>query len=113
MLPVHIFGYPADTPAFEGFGLPPLEAMARGMLEVMPRLGHVKIVPGGHFCGCGQEGCWEAYSSGTALARFASSLVTADPEGSRRLLEVADGAPLSGAHVTAHCSASLCTMASQ
>ncbi|MEA2458707.1 MAG: perosamine synthetase [Thermoleophilaceae bacterium] len=25
LLPVHIFGYPADTPAFEGFGLPIVE----------------------------------------------------------------------------------------
>ena len=25
MLPVHIFGYPADLPAFEGMGLPIVE----------------------------------------------------------------------------------------
>jgi glucokinase len=27
-------------------------------------LGHVKVVPGGRLCGCGQRGCLEAYSSG-------------------------------------------------
>jgi glucokinase len=32
-------------------------------------LGHVVIVAGGELCHCGNHGCWEAYASGTALAR--------------------------------------------
>lgn len=32
--------------------------------------GHLTLVPGGEECGCGLKGCWEAYASGTALARL-------------------------------------------
>lgn len=34
-------------------------------------IGHTTINFGGPRCGCGNIGCWEAYASGTALARFA------------------------------------------
>ena len=33
-------------------------------------LGHTVIVAGGRPCGCGRRGCWEAYSSATALKRM-------------------------------------------
>lgn len=33
-------------------------------------LGHIVIVVGGASCGCGRKGCWEAYSSATALIRM-------------------------------------------
>lgn len=33
--------------------------------------GHTTINFGGPKCGCGNYGCWEAYASGTSLARFA------------------------------------------
>ncbi|MEU6536410.1 ROK family glucokinase [Streptomyces sp. NPDC047000] len=75
--------------------------LIRGSFGAAAELGHMKIVPDGHFCGCGQEGCWEAYSSGTALAKLARSVATTDPDGARAMLKVADGEPLSGAHVTA------------
>ena len=32
-------------------------------------LGHTVISVGGEICSCGREGCWEAYSSATALIR--------------------------------------------
>lgn len=32
-------------------------------------LGHVEMVPGGHRCGCGRRGCFEAYASGLAIAK--------------------------------------------
>jgi len=34
-------------------------------------LGHTMIVQDGQLCGCGQLGCWEAYASGTSIARIA------------------------------------------
>lgn len=34
-------------------------------------IGHVKVVPGGRPCGCGQRGCIEAYVSGRNIARRA------------------------------------------
>ncbi|NLZ54617.1 MAG: ROK family protein [Thermoanaerobacteraceae bacterium] len=33
-------------------------------------IGHTTINFQGPLCGCGNKGCWEAYASGTALARF-------------------------------------------
>lgn len=35
-------------------------------------LGHIVIEVGGVPCGCGRKGCWEAYSSATALIRMTS-----------------------------------------
>ncbi len=32
-------------------------------------LGHTVIAKGGEICGCGRNGCWEAYASATALIR--------------------------------------------
>lgn len=75
--------------------------LIRGAFGAAAELGHMKIVPDGHYCGCGQEGCWEAYSSGTALAKLAQSVAVTDPEGARPMLAIAEGEQLSGAHVTA------------
>lgn len=75
--------------------------LVRGAFGAAAELGHMKIVPDGHYCGCGQEGCWEAYSSGTALGKLAQSVAITDPDGSRAMLAIADGEPLAGAHVTA------------
>lgn len=36
-------------------------------------IGHMKIVPNGKLCGCGQRGCFEAYASATGLEREARS----------------------------------------
>ncbi len=33
-------------------------------------LGHIVIVHNGESCGCGRKGCWESYSSATALVRM-------------------------------------------
>ncbi len=35
-------------------------------------LGHTMIGQEGPLCSCGQFGCWEAYASGTSIARFAT-----------------------------------------
>ncbi len=38
-------------------------------------LGHIVISAGGHQCSCGRCGCWEAYSSATALIRMTSEKI--------------------------------------
>lgn len=61
--------------------------------------GHVTIYYLGPRCSCGQQGCIEAYASGTALARRAQVHLKMFPPGSRdrsygaRLLELAGGDP--------------------
>lgn len=39
-------------------------------------VGHIKVERDGKLCGCGQEGCWEAYASATGLIREAQSRLT-------------------------------------
>jgi glucokinase len=41
----------------------------RGAFGVAAEIGHMRVVPGGRICGCGNKGCWEQYASGTALVR--------------------------------------------
>ena len=41
----------------------------RGAFGVAGEIGHMRVVPGGRICGCGNRGCWEQYASGTALVR--------------------------------------------
>lgn len=65
--------------------------------------GHLRVVPDGRRCGCGQRGCWEQYASGPALAAAAREAVAADPAAGRELLRRATGAParITGPLVTA------------
>ena len=39
-------------------------------------VGHIKVERDGKLCGCGQEGCWEAYASAKGLVREAKSRLT-------------------------------------
>ena len=41
----------------------------RGAFGVAAEIGHMRVVPDGRICGCGNQGCWEQYASGTALVR--------------------------------------------
>lgn len=43
----------------------------RGLNGMAGEFGHMKVVPDGARCECGGRGCWEQYSSGNALVRFA------------------------------------------
>ncbi len=46
-------------------------ALLRGATGVAGEFGHLKVVPdGGRRCGCGQEGCLEAYAGGAKLAEW-------------------------------------------
>ncbi|WP_246051044.1 ROK family protein [Nocardioides guangzhouensis] len=42
----------------------------RGRNGMAGEFGHMQVVPGGLACECGGYGCWEQYSSGSALVRF-------------------------------------------
>ena len=44
--------------------------------------GHIIVVPGGRRCGCGQQGCLEAYASASRTARRAEEAVVAGNSGS-------------------------------
>ncbi|CAM3792315.1 ROK family glucokinase [Isoptericola cucumis] len=67
--------------------------LVRGKWGVAAEVGHMRVVPGGHYCGCGHEGCWEQYASGTALVRDARQAAIAQPARAQRLVELADGGP--------------------
>lgn len=45
----------------------------RGANGMAGEFGHMQLVPEGRPCECGRRGCWEQYSSGKALARYARS----------------------------------------
>jgi glucokinase len=77
-------------------------ALYRGSFGVAAEFGHVRVVPDGLPCGCGDRGCFEQYCSGKALVRVAAANARQDPASARRLLELAGGdlAGLLGPHVT-------------
>jgi len=62
----------------------------------------MRVVPDGHRCGCGNDGCWEQYASGSALVRSAQQALIAEPRRASRLLELAGGkaSRLKGQHIT-------------
>src|SRR5690606_41520041 len=74
----------------------------RGAFGVAAELGHMRVVPSGHYCGCGHEGCWEMYASGRALTRAARNALITDEDRAGRLRELAaaDGGKVRGQHVT-------------
>jgi glucokinase len=76
--------------------------LVRGAWGAAAEVGHMRVVPGGHYCGCGHEGCWEQYASGSALVRDAQAAILTQPERAARLLELAggDAEKLVGPHVT-------------
>ena len=67
--------------------------LLRGAFGAAGEFGHVRMVPGGLPCGCGNHGCWEQYTSGSALIREARFLARTRPEVAGGLLALADGDP--------------------
>ena len=55
-------------------------ALLRGAHGFAAEIGHLRAVPGGLPCGCGQVGCWEQYISGSAFVAEARRRAAADPE---------------------------------
>jgi glucokinase len=74
----------------------------RGAFGVAAEMGHIRLVPEGHLCGCGNRGCWEQYASGRALVRAARAIAAADPAAAVTMLEVSSGGvdELTGPDVT-------------
>jgi len=77
------------------------DKLVRGAHGAAAELGHIKIVPDGERCGCGQNGCWEAYASGTALAKTAQRFAYEYIAAATPMLDIARHEPLTGTHVTA------------
>ena len=76
--------------------------LMHGAFGVAAELGHMRVVPDGLRCGCGNRGCWEQYASGSALVREARELVASGTPHAARLSELCAGDPaaLSGPDVT-------------
>jgi glucokinase len=65
--------------------------LLHGAFGIAAELGHMRVVPGGIRCGCGNRGCWEQYASGTALVREARELVVSESPHAARLRELCGG----------------------
>jgi glucokinase len=63
----------------------------RGGFGVAAEIGHMRIVPNGILCGCGQHGCFEQYASGSALVRDARERVANGDDNAAALAALADG----------------------
>lgn len=87
-----------------GGGVVSESRLLRGAHGVAAELGHMRVVPGGHRCGCGARGCWEQYASGRALVREGRAQAESGSPAAAQLLSVCgitDPADLTGPMITA------------
>ena len=63
----------------------------RGSHGIGAEVGHMRVVPNGHRCGCGNRGCWEVYASGSALVREARELIRSTSPYGAQLRELCGG----------------------
>src|SRR3712207_1170984 len=61
--------------------------LRRGSHGVAGEWGHMRVVPDGRLCPCGNRGCWEQYASGTALGQTAREVARSSPAAAALLLE--------------------------
>lgn len=75
--------------------------LERGAHGFAGEMGHMLMAPEGDGCSCGQQGCWEHFASGRALARYGQEAAAAG--GGARMVELAGGDPtaIKGEHVSA------------
>jgi glucokinase len=75
--------------------------LQRGAHGVAGEWGHLRVVPDGRLCACGNRGCWEQYASGTALGEAAREVARLSPATAAGLLErvAGDADRLSGEEV--------------
>jgi glucokinase len=66
-------------------------ALYRGAFGIAAEIGHIRMVPNGRQCGCGNLGCWEQYASGTALVRTVHEDARSGSGRAAALLEMAGG----------------------
>ena len=85
-----------------GGGLVNNGSLYRGAFGVAAEFGHMRLVPGGHLCGCGSYGCFEQYASGTALHRHLLEAIALDLSRAQNLLARGDGTVegIKGNHIT-------------
>ncbi|MGZ0146711.1 ROK family glucokinase [Kribbella sp. WER1] len=77
--------------------------LLRGAHGVAAELGHMRVVPGGHRCGCGARGCLEQYASGRALVREGRARAESGSLAAAQMLSVCgitDPAELTGPMIT-------------
>jgi glucokinase len=76
--------------------------LVRGRHGIAGEPGHMRVVPDGLPCGCGNFGCWEQYASGNALTRFARERAAGEPQSAEKLLAFGDGTAqgIRGPHVS-------------
>jgi len=77
--------------------------LLRGANGVAAELGHMRVVPGGHRCGCGARGCIEQYASGSALVREGRAQAESGSLAAAQMLSVCgitDPAQLTGPMIT-------------
>ena len=67
--------------------------LLRGAFGVGAEIGHMRVVPDGLLCGCGNRGCFEQYGSGNALVREARGAARAGSLLAQTLLDLAGGDP--------------------
>jgi glucokinase len=65
----------------------------RGAFGVGAEIGHMRVVPDGILCGCGNRGCFEQYASGRALEREARAAARAGSLLAQEVLDRAGGDP--------------------
>jgi len=65
--------------------------LQRGAHGVAGEWGHMRVVPDGRLCACGNRGCWEQYASGNALGLTAREVATSSPAAAALLLERVGG----------------------
>jgi glucokinase len=68
-------------------------SLYRGAFGVGAEIGHMRVVPDGILCGCGNHGCFEMYASGSALVRQSRAAARAGSLLAADLLERAGGDP--------------------
>jgi glucokinase len=65
--------------------------LMRGGFGIGAEIGHLRMVPNGRLCGCGNHGCLEPYASGTALVKGARAEAAAGSLLAKDLLDRAGG----------------------
>jgi len=85
-----------------GGGIVNSQGLYRGAYGVAAEFGHLRVVPGGHPCGCGSHGCFEQYASGNALRRFVREAIAENPSGGAEILAHGNGTVegIEGGHIT-------------
>jgi N-acetylmannosamine-6-phosphate 2-epimerase / N-acetylmannosamine kinase len=78
--------------------------LLRGSTGAATELGHITLEIDGEPCPCGRTGCLEAYSSGSAMLRFAEKVLRQLPPGTKSELVNLDSSKLNANSIFEACS---------